>query len=227
MLASNALAAPTPRNASICACAWITLHPEISHASARFLVIVAQHMNRDGTAYPGLDTIAGLGGMKRRTAQRALARLLKHPEAPITRRFRRNTSPIYTLTLASRGAPYLANQKRRAPAPGGATDGTPDHATGDTPDASAEARSLGATGDALTLKNLQRTANGNGASKEGKVVRPEAFAPSARPSPVPLPLRCGVGGCTRDVEAAGPAGMFCDLHNREKRQVWTSRGGRL
>ncbi len=234
-LAGAALPPGAKRNPSICACAWIALHPEISHAAARFLVILAQHVNNDGRAWPGLDTVGALGGMKRRSAQRAVAELLKHPQAPIARKLRRNTSPVYTLTLAAIEAPGRANQRRDPPsvgfAPGGVTDGAPDRASHDTPAAPTVARSLGDISGTLTLRNLGRTDNGNGASKEGRVACPEGTATVAvgaerRARPVIAPANT-CDRCASPATGARDGAVFCDAHDPAVRRFWTRSGGRL
>lgn len=220
------------RNPSVCVCAWIVLHPEISNTAARFLVVLAQHANRDGAAWPALDTVKARAGMSRRSAQRAVSELLNHPQRPITRKLRRNTSPIYALTLAAIEAPNRVNRKGAAPvaihAPGGAVAGLSGVATDDTPGTPPVTRSLGDTSGALTLRNLVRT--DNGASNEGRAGRPGGIAAlagwecSARQL-TPSPNVCDV--CGRPAENAWRGGYFCDLHLPEPPKLWTRSGGRL
>jgi hypothetical protein len=161
-LVGNALA-ERPRNASVCTAAWIVTHPDVSNTAARALIVIAQHVGKTGTAYPGLDRIAKLSGVSMRTAQRAVGELLKHPEAPICRALRRNTSALYSLTRAAHDAPALANAQLKATLPAAppplAGDAIHGEAGGDTCGAGAVTpvvRPLGDAGVALTLLNLDR-----------------------------------------------------------------------
>jgi len=234
-LPSNALAEPTP-SASICAAAWVFLHPEVGDAAARLFVTLAQHVKK-GTAYPGMGLLARRTGRSVRAAQRAIAELLEHPEAPLTRKLRpKNLTPIYSLTRFAFEAPRLANESLRAhdnePTRPGDEDVAPRGDAHDAPGAGPDApgvtppgapsltRALGVSSGTLTLKNLPPTDNGNenGAWKEGRVGRPEA-TPIPATVPASLCAKCG----RRPAEPSGNGRMLCEVCARP----WGHSGGRL
>jgi hypothetical protein len=242
-LPANSLGARRP-NASVCAVAWVITHPEARSPAVRALLVLAQHMDKHGSAFPGLDRIARFGGMSRRTAQRAIAALVEHPEAPITRKQRRNTSSMYALTTAAYDAPDRANQVVKAhdtATPAGVTAGA---AEGDTPDTATTptvARPLGVTGGALTLRNLHLPANSRATDNGNGAVSREGYEASERTSSLRVPTAarqttpprarggaCDVVGCCRAAVVAKAGRMFCETHApSDQPSFWTSSGGRL
>lgn len=212
----NQLRQKSRQNPSVCACAWIATNRDIGHAAARFLVVLAQHMDQQGTAYPGLDRLAAMTGMSRRSAQRANGELLRHPNAPITRRQRRNTSSVYVLTPAAYDAPQLARRAGKAsaegPRPRGDTAGAAGVSRMAAPEVPSVAAPLGDRRGVLTLGNVDRTANGNGALRDVRSERPR-----------PEPRTCEHPGCAQPAAGAERGRYHCANHP----PFWTASGGRL
>ena len=71
----------------IAAVLWLRAN-NVSAAAARVLVDLVEHCDKKGVAFPSVDRLAANGWMNKRTAQRALAELVQHPEAPIAQRRR-------------------------------------------------------------------------------------------------------------------------------------------
>ena len=225
----NSLAARR-RNPSVCVVAWAVTHSEVSHPAVRALLVLAQHMDGHGRAFPGLDRIARLGGMSRRTVQRAVDALVKHPAAPITRKQRHNTSSVYVLTTPAYDAPAAANRMLKGlhgESPDGVAPGAPEGAIRDTSEAPNRAPSLGVTSGALTLRNLggchrpasaHSTNNGNGALKREGTHTLAEISPSRVPTPArEMPPRartdaCDETGCHRPAMIAAGGAMFCEMH---------------